>query len=355
MTLDAYTASCSTLPFDLGKRSSHVRWSRDVRSLDSLLNQIRSGLMQHESLAQAADIRLQPLERLGEEVWLQVQADEVHFAAIPGVREPLAWHGGDRVAASLTMPHGVDERADRAERWVLVGPLGRPPVLWHRVATELAQRQHLARHIGSSLATLHAQHVNFMAPQEQNLAFFATRLQPDFQVTARAHPDIAAVIEAVVKEITGLSLGLTLGQPATDIMLLSGESPVWLGLDTAHRGDPAVDVSTLLADLLVRACAAPEGPEAFVEAAAAFWQGYVSVAGPDFGHSGMLQGSLEARVCRQIGVLMLAALDGERASKVPIPAIGESSVRSIGRSLLMRPFGRLDGVFTRTLQSRRSA
>lgn len=327
--------------------------ARDVAPLRYRLDRIRSGLARSEPFAGTARLEIWPWLDVAEGTWLHVQGDGRHFILIPGRREALAWQKGRGVASPLSLPVGPEGQGGSAGEWVLVGPLAGEPEPWPALAEKLGERLPLAERLGSDLAMLHTEFAHRDATIAPSAAFRTGRLRPDFQVTARSHPDLAGFIEAVVKEMTGLGLALALGRRAAELVLFASESPVWLGLDTAHRGDPAVDVSTLLADLLVRACTADGAADAYVAAAAALWKGYISTAGPDFGHSGMLQGSLEARVCRQIGVLVLASVDGEKARNGQALLAGQDVVRAVGRSLLMRPFGRLEGVFTRVLHASR--
>lgn len=351
MTLDARTASCLEGIFFLVDAHSADFSARDVRPVNLFFDRVRSAMLQSNALPQAAEVHLEPWRLGNDTVWLSVQTAGGYFLVIEQNMPPLAWQDERSVASHFMLPEGENDQAGK--ECVLIGPFAARPVSWSDVADELAVGQAVAERIGSSLAALHARCVELETLPDQAEQFRSARLRPDFQMTARSHRDLAAFIEAVVKEITGLRLGLLLGRPAAELVLLAGENPVWLGLDTVHVGDPAVDVSTLLADLLVRACTAPNGPEGYVEAAQALWQGYVTEAGPDFAHSGMLQGSLEARVCRQVGVLILAAVDGQHRGVGNLTRGHEHVLRSVGRSLLMRPFGRLDGVFTRVWQVNR--
>lgn len=241
---------------------------------------------------------------------------------------------------------------DGSARCVIFGPIAAEPLSWKGLLCADVLNPILAIRLGEALATVHLAVTDpsqLPAVLGDRMRFRERRLHSDFEVTARAHPDLATTIEAIVKETWNIHHSLVLGSRASDMLLMAEQKPRWTTMELAHFGDPAIDVSTLVSGLLAVGCADPSRARFYVNAAEALWSGYQSVAGAGFGHSGMPQGGLEARVCRQVGVLLLAAVDGAEPSLSEANPQIQRQVREAGRVLVGRPLGRLDGVFTRVL------
>lgn len=241
---------------------------------------------------------------------------------------------------------------EAAEGIAVFGPYPHAPELPF-ASGGAASLQRIAARTGERLAAFHVMHA---AETSERAAvrgaggrelYYEARLRRQMQRAARHHPDLAATIEAVVRETWSLRQTLVLGACGEDMVLAVGEEVAWCNLALMHEGDPAADVSTLLSRLLVLACLQPEAAEGYLAAGEALWNAYIAAVGADFGDSGALHGKLEPRVCRLTGVMLLAAADG--AAPAAADAAHAGRLRRLGRVLTMRLFGRVDGVLTRTL------
>lgn len=269
------------------------------------------------------------------------------------VLEDVGSLGQDAAAAYIA--------ASDAEAGIMVrGPFPREPLTLSEMLRSGKEQECLAAAVGTHLARLHGATGDRPAPPfstHTRARYRKERLYASLQTSARRHPDLATTIEAVTRESWDLQFSLVNGSDAETMLMVIGERPEWLNLALVHFGDPAMDVSAFMGRLLLQACVAPEGAAGWVAAVDVAWRRYVEAVGPDFGDSGMPHGSLEARVCRQVGVMMLAAVDGSDPVIEPTRAEAER-VRLVGRALSLRMLGRVEGVLTRALsilQTQRSA
>lgn len=191
----------------------------------------------------------------------------------------------------------------------------------------------VARAVGDVLGRIHA-----ATADDAQLArrfatddnFFAIRLEPYLEETARVHPALAEQLQAVVRRTAGTRRVLVHGDVSPKNILLGPAGPVLLDAECAWFGDPAFDLAFCLNHFLLKTAHLPaQGGQllaAFRAFLAAYWPHVRWEAVAD----------LERRVVTLLPGLTLARIDG----KSPVEYLGEPqriSVREAAIALLRDP------------------
>lgn len=86
-----------------------------------------------------------------------------------------------------------------------------------------------------------------------NESFEALRIEPYLRTTARAHPDLAAIIEGIAATTAATHEVLVHGDVSPKNILCGPEGPVLLDAECAWFGDPAFDLAFCLNHLVIKA------------------------------------------------------------------------------------------------------
>src|SRR5208283_676401 len=130
--------------------------------------------------------------------------------------------------------------------------------------------------------------------------FQAIRLEPYLLATARAHPDLAPQLEALVVTTQSNKRALVHGDVSPKNILAGPAGPVFLDAECAWWGDPAFDLAFCLNHLLLKCLWTPPARDGFLACFAAMADTYrsgVAWEAPD---------TLEARVAHLLPGLFLA-------------------------------------------------
>jgi len=151
--------------------------------------------------------------------------------------------------------------------------------------------------------------------------FDEQRLDPYFRHAARARPDLAPALEALVHRF-GEREDLVHGDFSPKNLLTDGDRLVLVDHEVATRGDAAFDVAFLVSHLVLKAVRRPRDASALREAADAFVEAYEQHAPADEDGPG--------RVAAYLGGLLLARVLGkspveylDEAGQVKASALGE--------------------------------
>ena len=143
------------------------------------------------------------------------------------------------------------------------------------------------------------------------------------------HTDLAEAIEGEAQAMLDRRLCLVHGDysPKNVIVSYSGGEPTAFLLDfeVVHLGNPVFDLAFMLNHLTLKAVHRPDLASRFNAAGAAFWAAYCSSA-PSFATDAT---QLQRETIRQMGVLLLARIDG----KSPAEYITTDPQKSIARRL----------------------
>lgn len=158
-------------------------------------------------------------------------------------------------------------------------------------------------------------------------SFEAMRIDPYLRTTARAHPDLASVIEDIAAVTAATHKVLVHGDVSPKNILCGPDGPVLLDAECAWFGDPAFDLAFCLNHLVIKARVVAGAADALGEAfdrLAAAYLAEVNWESPS---------ELEARAAPLLAALALARVDG----KSPVEYLDDSqrgALRQAARSAL---------------------
>jgi aminoglycoside phosphotransferase (APT) family kinase protein len=273
----------------------------------------------------AADWRA-PVERNRWEVeWMRVAA-----AVVPGaVPEVL---GEDRETGSFAMAY--------------LAPDDHP--VWKALLAQGRVDLATAARVGDTLGRIHAataDRPDIAARFPTDEIFHAIRLEPYLVATARAHPDLAAQLAALVETTSRTKRVLVHGDFSPKNLLVGPAGPVILDAECAWYGDPAFDLAFVLNHLLLKGAWHPERRARYVEAFDELARAYFAQVGWEDPRA------LEARTARLLPGLLLARIDGKSPVEYLSAPRDKDPVRAFARALIMSPIAALEAIAARWVEA----
>ncbi|HZT78662.1 MAG TPA: aminoglycoside phosphotransferase family protein [Gemmataceae bacterium] len=189
----------------------------------------------------------------------------------------------------------------------------------------------LARRVGAVLGTMHAathRDRRLVEPFRDHEVFIQLRVDPFYYRVQERRPEAAAAIAPVVERMLTVKEGLCHGDYTPKNILAHGQGFTLVDYETAHWGDPTMDLGLCLAHLTLKAFRRPGEREAFFALVRSLWAGYRTAG------AGLPLDEWEARGVEHLGVCLLARIDGTS----PVDYLPEEpkreAVRRLGRRLL---------------------
>lgn len=201
--------------------------------------------------------------------------------------------------------------------------------------------------VGERLGRIHAATANDAAVAARFASddiFHAIRLEPYLAATGRAHPDRAAVLEALIATTAGTRLALVHGDVSPKNILVGPDGPVFLDAECAWYGDPAFDLAFCLNHLLLKCLWVPAAAEDFLACYDALHVAYRARVDWE------LPAVLEARAAHLLPGLLLARVDGKSPVEYITDEADKIKVRRVARELLAAPVDGLARVRARWLE-----
>ena len=266
----------------------------------------------------AADWRAPVVRNIYEARWLS-EADR----ALPGAVPKLL--GQDEATGALAM--------------AFLPPADHP--VWKARLRDGHADAGFAAEVGRRIAAIHAHAAaqpDLAADFQTDEIFHAIRLEPYLLATARAHPDLAAVLEDIAAVTARSKRTLVHGDVSPKNILCGPAGPVFLDAECAWWGDPAFDLAFCLNHLLLKCLWTPSASAGFMacfEALAARYLAGITWEAAD---------ALEARAARLLPGLFLARVDGKSPVEYLTDEHDKNRVRRVARALLTKPTDRLMAV-----------
>lgn len=245
-----------------------------------------------------------------EAAWLRL-VREIAAESVPAL---LGEHAG---AAAVVLDWLDPTRAPAWSDRLLAGNAG-PPV---------------AAAVGHLYGRLHAATVGRPAFADRFAAEHAFRslaVDAQFRDTALLHPDCAEPLRQAADTATRLRLALVHGAAATENILVGPRGPILLDGDCARYGDPAYDVASLAASLMLHAARAggAQPARAAVEAFLTTYLQHVTWEMPEL---------LATRAAGLLPGMLLGGVDGRAPAAFIVNQYDANRVRRVARSLLLGP------------------
>lgn len=257
-----------------------------------------------------------PVERnLYEARWMRRAA-----AAAPGSAPAILGH--DAASGTLAMEY--------------LAPGDHP--LWKTLLRDGHADPLFAGAVGRALARIHAATAadpSVPAAFPTDAIFHAIRLEPYLLAAARAHPDRAEALQALVATTARTKRALVHGDVSPKNILVGPAGPVFLDAECAWWGDPAFDLAFCLNHLLLKCLWVPSARAGFLACFNALAAAYLR----DVNWEG--SADLESRAARLLPGLMLARVDGKSPMEYITSEDQRDRVRRPSRGLLAAPADRL--------------
>ena len=236
------------------------------------------------------------------------------------------------------LPAGIlptirDEDADNFLFVMSCAPAGganwKEQLLAGQVDTDVAEK------VGAVLGIVHSATADSAAIREQfidDMPFVQLRIDPYHWTTAKAHPDLAEIINVEAQRMLDIKIALVHGDYSPKNVIVTGKDIFLLDFEVVHYGNPVFDLAFLLNHLLLKAILNEHIKQDYFEAVTSFWKGYTLEIAPV---------SLEKDTVKQLGCLMLARIYGKSPAEYIVKAETKAIVRSIARSILLHDLSTL--------------
>ena len=194
-----------------------------------------------------------------------------------------------------------------------------------------------AARVAEALVAIHAKSAadpSVAAEFPTDAIFYDIRLEPYLVATARAHPDRADRLLALVARRHSPTKSVGTGDVSPKNILCGPEGPVFLDAECAWWGDPAFDLAFCLNHLLLKCLWTPRAHRilnCFDAMVAAYSKG-VTWEPPD---------ALEQRAAALLPGLLLARVDGKSPVEYVTSDFQKDKVRRVARGFLAEPPRRL--------------
>jgi len=200
-----------------------------------------------------------------------------------------------------------------------------------------------AAEVGRRIARIHAasaRRADLAARFATDHIFFPIRLEPYLAATARAHPDCAASLLALIDTTSSNKLALVHGDVSPKNILCGVHGPVFLDAECAWFGDPAFDLAFCLNHLLLKCAWHPEWTDRYLACFRMLASAYLCLVDWEPAEA------LEARAARLLPGLLLARVDGKSPLEYLTERWQHEAVRAVGRSFLLDPVVELQTIAT---------
>jgi aminoglycoside phosphotransferase (APT) family kinase protein len=206
--------------------------------------------------------------------------------------------------------------------------------LWKAELLEGRVDQAFAASVGRDLALIHARSAadpDVRKAFAHDETFEAIRIEPYLRATARAHPALAARLDALAEITLSTKRALVHGDVSPKNILLGPDGTVLLDAECAWFGDPAFDLAFCLNHLLLKGAREGAGKAPYLAAFAALAGAYF--AGVDW----EAPAEVEARAAGLLPALFLARVDGKSPVEYLTREAEREAVRSCAAPLIAAP------------------
>jgi 5-methylthioribose kinase len=192
----------------------------------------------------------------------------------------------------------------------------------------------LAEHAGLILGYMHeatARDTDARARLRDRTAFVQLRVDPFYRRIQERRPEVAEAIEPLVRHMLAAEEALCHGDYTPKNMLTHAQGFTLVDYETAHFGDPTMDLGLFLCHLMLKAVRLPARREAYFGLTRAFWRTYAAeVRFRPFDE-------LTRRGIQHCAACLLARVDGTSPVEYLPEEPKREAVRRLARGLLTRP------------------
>jgi 5-methylthioribose kinase len=166
------------------------------------------------------------------------------------------------------------------------------------------------------------------------------RIDPFYRRIQERRPEVADEVGKIIEQMLTLQEALCHGDYTPKNMLLHDRGFMLVDYETAHFGDPTMDLGLFLAHLTLKAARLPQRRHDYFRLMRAFCKGYREPA--QFRPAD----ELERRGVQHLGVCLLARIDGTSPVEYLTDEPKRDAMRRLGRSILQWGIGRWDDAWS---------
>lgn len=184
----------------------------------------------------------------------------------------------------------------------------------------------LGARIGCVLGRIHqvsAEQANRFEAFRDDTVYVQLRVDPFYRRVQERRPEVAAAIEPIIAKMLTIKEALCHGDYTPKNILVYDGCFTLVDYETAHFGDPTMDLGLFLAHLTLKAVRSPERSGDFTALMRRFWRSYCQEV------TFRPHVELERRGVKHFGVCLLARVDGTS----PVDYLPEEPKREIVRRL----------------------
>jgi aminoglycoside phosphotransferase (APT) family kinase protein len=166
-------------------------------------------------------------------------------------------------------------------------------------------------------------------------AFYAIRLEPYLEASARAHPDHAAALHQLIAVTVATKHVLVHGDVSPKNILVGPDGPVLIDAECAWYGDPAFDLAFCLNHLLLKCRWRPALAAMFLACFDALAETYLNHVDWE------PRAAVERRTAHLLAGLLLGRIDGKSPVEYLTRAVDRDRVRQFALRHLAEPVSQL--------------
>ena len=190
----------------------------------------------------------------------------------------------------------------------------------------------LGERVGFVLGRLHqttAENVADFERFRERTVFVQLRVDPFYRRIQERRPEVAAAIGPLIEQLMDAAEALCHADYSPKNILTHAGGFTLVDYETAHLGDPTMDLGFCASHLLLKAIKREDDRERHLELVRSFWRGYLNEA------TFRPLSELEARGIAHCGVCLLARVDGTSPVDYLTDERQRESVRRLGRLILL--------------------
>jgi 5-methylthioribose kinase len=190
----------------------------------------------------------------------------------------------------------------------------------------------VAEHVGEVLGQIHEQTAvdpRCVEPFRDHTAFVQLRVDPFYRRVQERRPEVAEAIAPIIERMLTVKEALCHGDYTPKNILLHEQGFTLVDYETAHFGDPTMDLGLCLAHLILKAFHRPAQRPAYFKLTRAFWRGYDNTL--EFAPKEEWQG----RGIEHFAVCALARIDGTSPVDYLPAEPRREAIRRLSRRVLL--------------------
>jgi 5-methylthioribose kinase len=189
----------------------------------------------------------------------------------------------------------------------------------------------LGERVGMILGRMHEASARDQAAFErfrEHTVFIQLRVEPFYQRIQERRPEVAGPVGEIAARMLATKEALCHGDYSPKNILTHSEGFTLVDYETAHLGDPTMDIGFFLSHLMLKAVKRVHEREKFFDLTRAFWKGY----GAEVRFRPIAE--LEARGLEHLAVCLLARIDGTSPVDYLPEVPKREAIMQLGRRVL---------------------